>query len=110
MTSVKTLLRETQLKHIDLEEMRVVTNDKHVAEQIKTDKVENVVMNGQNFGKFGKIDRQQNLKSIVMNEVKSEKGDMVKNVVVNGVKSGKVGKVENCTSDEEMWSQSEEIL
>ena len=45
-TSVKTLLREKQLKHIDLEEMRVVTNDKHVAEQIKTDRVENVVMNG----------------------------------------------------------------
>ena len=62
------------------------------------------------IGKCGKVDRQQNLKSIVMNKVKSEKGDMVKNVVVNGVKSGKVGKVENCTSDEEMWSQSEEML
>ena len=54
---VKTVLRKRQMKHIDVEEMRVVTNDKHIAEQIKSDstlssreclfhgKVENVVMN-----------------------------------------------------------------
>ena len=34
----------------------------------------------------------------------------MKTVVMNGVKSGKVGKLENCTTDEEMWSQSEERL
>ena len=37
-TSVKTLLREKQLRYIDVEEMRVVTNDKHIPEQINTDK------------------------------------------------------------------------
>ena len=58
-TSVKTLLREKQLKYTDVEEMGVFTNDRHIAEQIKGDstlsvygnllrsKVENVVMNGQ---------------------------------------------------------------
>ena len=79
-TSMRTLIREEQLRYIDVEEMRVVTNDKHIAEQIKTDKMESVVMNGSKVGKFGKIDGKQNLK----------------NVVMNGVKSGKVGKLENC--------------
>ena len=93
-TSMRTLIREEQLRYIDVEEMRVVTNDKHIAEQIKTDKMESVVMNGSKVGKFGKIDGKQNLKSIVMKGVRSEKENMVKNVVMNGVKSGKVGKVE----------------
>ena len=93
-TSMRTLIREEQLRYIDVEEMRVVTNDRHMAEQIKTDKMESVVMNGSKVGKFGKIDGKQNLKSIVM----------------NGVKSGKVGKLENCKSDEGMLSQSEERL
>ena len=96
-TSMRTLIREEQLRYIDVEEMRVVTNDKHIAEQIKTDKMESVVMNGSKAGQFGKIDGKQNLKSIVMNGVRSEKENMVKNVVMNGVKSGKVGKLENCT-------------
>ena len=30
---VKTLLRKRQMEYIDVEEMRVVTNDKHIAEQ-----------------------------------------------------------------------------
>ena len=67
------------MKHIDVEELRVVTNDKHIPEQIKRDstlsarecllnrKVENVVMNGPEVGKLGK---EQNLKSIVLNGVK----------------------------------------
>ena len=79
---VKTLLRQRQMKYIDVEEMRVVTNDKHIAEQIKSDstlsardcllirKVKNVVMNGPEVGKLGK---EQNLKSIVMNGVNSGK-------------------------------------
>ena len=50
--SVKTLLREKQLKYIDIEKMRVVTKDRHVAEQIKRDKVESVVTNGSKFGKL----------------------------------------------------------
>ena len=52
-------------------------------------KVENVVMNGVKSGNFGK---QQNLKSIVMSGVRSERGDMVKSVAMIGVKSGKFGK------------------
>ena len=81
---MKTLLREKQLKDIDIEKMRVITNDRHVAEQIKRDKVESVMTNGSKFGEFGKVDREQN----------------VKNVVMNGVKSGEVGKLENCQTDE----------
>ena len=90
------------MKYIDIEEMRVVTNDRHIAEQIKSDptlsvrdcllnrKVENVVMNGPGVGELGK---EQHLKSIVMNGVKKGKGDMVKSVVMDGVKSGKFGKL-----------------
>ena len=50
--SVKNLLREKQLKYIDIEKMRVVTKDRHAAEQIKRDKVESVVTNGSKFGKL----------------------------------------------------------
>ena len=46
------------------------------------------------IGEFGRIGRQQNLKSIAM----------------NGVKFGKVGKLENCQIDEEMCRRSEEKL
>ena len=52
-------------------------------------KVENVVMNGSQVGKFGRL---LNSKGIVMNGVR-EKGDMVKSVVMNEVKSGKCGKL-----------------
>ena len=54
-TSMRTLIREEQLRYTDVEEMRVVTNDKHIAEQIKTDKMESVVMNGSKVGNFGKL-------------------------------------------------------
>ena len=78
--SVKIVLREKQLRYTDVEEMRVVTNDRHIAEQIKSDstlsaqgnllrsKVENVVMDG---SKVGKVGREQKLKSILMDGVKS---------------------------------------
>ena len=68
-TSMRALIREEQLRCIDVEEMRVFTNDKHIAEQIKTDEMESVVMNGSKVGKCRKIDGKQNLKSIVMNGV-----------------------------------------
>ena len=55
-TSMRTLIREEQLRYIDVEEMRVVTNDKLIAEQIKTDKVKNVKMNGVKSGKVGKLE------------------------------------------------------
>ena len=80
--------------------MRVVTNDRHIAEQIKSDimpaqgnlllsKVENVVMDGSQVGEFGKVGRQQKLKSIVTDGVKSRKEDKVKSVVMDGVNTGK---------------------
>ena len=56
---MKTLLREKQLKDINIEEMRVVTNDRHVAEQIKRDKVESVVTNGVKSGEDGKLENCQ---------------------------------------------------
>ena len=42
--STKSVIREDQLKYINAEGMRVITNNKCVAEQIKIDKGENVVM------------------------------------------------------------------
>ena len=117
---MKTLRREKQLKYTDVEEMRVITNDRRTAEQITSDltssvqgnlvrsSVENVTMNGSKVGNFGNFERQQNLKSVVMDGVKGGKGDKVKNVVMNGVK--KMEKLENCEVDEEMWGQNEERL
>ena len=46
-------MRENQLKYIDAEGMRVITNSKYVAEQIKIDKEENVVMDEPKIGEFG---------------------------------------------------------
>ena len=92
--SLKSVMRENQLKYIDAEGMRVITNSKYVAEQVKIDKGENVVMDEPKIGEFGRIERQQNLKSIAM----------------DGVKFGKVGKLENCKIDEEMCRRSEEKL
>ena len=131
-TSMRTLIREERMKYIDVEEMRVVTNDKHIAEQIKTDKMKSIVMNGVRREKermvknlmmdepkieeFGRIQKQQNLKSIVMYGSKfgNFRGDdgkqKLKDIVMDGVKFGKVGNLENCKSDEEMLSQSEEKL
>ena len=64
---MKTLLREKQLKYTDVECVRVITNDRHIAEEIKSDstmsvqgnllrsEVENVMMNGSKLGQFGKL-------------------------------------------------------
>ena len=95
-TSMRTLIREEQLRYVDVEEMKVVTNDKHIAEQIKTDKMESVVMNGSKVGKFGKIDGKQKLKSIVMNGVRSEKkhGEERRDEWSQKWKSWKIGKLQ----------------
>ena len=88
------------MKYIDVEGMRVVTNDKHIAEQIKSDStlparecllnrkvkstvmdgvkskrrvVKNIVVDGPKVGKFGKVRKGQNLKSVVTGGVKSGK-------------------------------------
>ena len=96
--SLKTVLRENQLKYVDAEEMRVITNNRCIAEQIKHDKAENVVMDGSKVGKFGKVGEEQKLKSTVMNGVDNGKEDKVKNVVMNGVKTGKLEYFETCAS------------
>ena len=103
--------------------MRVVTNDKHIAEQIKSDStftarecplnnrkvkstvmdgvkskrrglVKNIVMDGPKVGNFGKVVKEQHLKS----------------VVTGGVISGKFEKMENYENGDETISQSEERL
>ena len=51
--SLKSVIRENQLKYADVEETRVITNNRCVAEQIKHDKVENAVMDGIKTGKVG---------------------------------------------------------
>ena len=55
----------------------MITNSQQVAEQIKIDNSESIVMDEPKIGEAGGIERQQNLKSIVM----------------DGVKFGKVGKL-----------------
>ena len=92
--SLKSVTQKDQLKYVDAEGMRVITNSKHVAEQIKNDKVEHVVMDDPKIAEVGKISRQQDLKSAVM----------------DGVKFGKVGKLGNCKIDEKMRRRSEEKL
>ena len=69
--SVKTVPRENQLKYVEVEGMRVVTNNRCIAEQIKNDKAENVVMDRPKIGEFGTVGREQILKSVVMNGVKN---------------------------------------
>ena len=114
--SLKSVMRENQLKYVDVEGMRVITNSKHVAEQIKINKGENIVMDEIKIGKFGRIERQQNLKSIAMDGSKFRKfrGDdgkqRLKDTVMDGVKFGKVGKLESCRIDDEMQCRSEEKL
>ena len=89
--SLKFVMQGNQLKDIDAEGMRVITNSKCVAEQIKIDKGENVVMDEP---KTERIERQQKMKDIAM----------------DGVKFGKVGKLENCKIYDEMQCRSEEKL
>ena len=94
--NLKSVMRENRLKYIDVEGMRVITNSKHVAEQIKIDKGDNIVMDDLKIGKFGIIERRQNLKSIAMDGPKFRRcrGDdgkqRLKNTVMDGVKFGKV--------------------
>ena len=45
-TELKSAMQEDQLKYVDAEGMRVVTNSKRIAEQIIYDRVENVVTDG----------------------------------------------------------------
>ena len=68
--SLKSVTRENQLKYVDVEETRVITNNRCVAEQMKLDKVKSVVMDGPKVGGFGKVGREQKLKSDVMDGVK----------------------------------------
>ena len=87
LASLKTVIRGYQLKYVDVEETRVITNNRCTAEQIK-------LMDGPKVGGFGKVGREHKFKGIVM----------------GGVKTGKVGKLENGKIDKEMWCQSEEKL
>ena len=68
--SLRSVMRDDQLKYVDTERMRVITNSQHVAEQIKIDNSESIVMDELKIGEAERIERQQNLKSIVMDGVK----------------------------------------
>ena len=91
---LKSSMQECQLKYVDAEEMRVITNSKHVAEQIKSDRDKRIVMDDQRITESRKIGGKQNSKSTVM----------------NGVKFGKVRKWVNSKIDEETYRRSEEQL
>ena len=96
--------------------MRVITNSKHVAEQIRIDKNKSTAMDGSKIRKFRRDDGKQTLKDSVMDGVKFGKVGKIdgkqnlKSTVMDGVKFSKVGKLENRKSDEEMLSRSEEKL
>ena len=100
---MNTLSHDAQLKYVDVGETRVVTNSKCIAEQLKSDRVEKVVMDGstlveddgmdgQRIGKFGKV---------------------LENVVMDGKKVGRFGKVgaeENLTKIVTVGVRTEEKL
>ena len=69
---MKALVRHVQLKDIAVGGMRKVTNNGCAAEQIKSDKVENVAIGGAISGEYGKVDKP-------------------KSTVMDGVSIGKVG-------------------
>ena len=69
-TKLNSVMKEDQLKYVDTEGMRVITNSKHVAEQIKSDKDKCVAMDDQKIAELRKIGGKQNLKSTVMDGVK----------------------------------------
>ena len=133
--SLKSVIRENQLKYVGAEEMRVITNNRCVAEQIKLYKEESTAMDGSNVGKFGKIERQKILKNVVMDGSKVgkfgkiERQQNLKDVAMDGsnvgkigragrehylkdivMDGGKIGKLENHKIDEEVHRQSEEKL
>ena len=97
-TSVKTLLREKQLKDTDVEEMR---GDLTLSVQGNLLRSKVVMMDGSKVGKFGKLVRQPNWKSVVMDGPKVGefgkvgKEQKFKSIVMDGVKIGKVGKLES---------------
>ena len=83
---VKTLLRNRQMKYFDVEGMRVVTNDKHIAEQNKSDSTlpaRECLLN-------------RKVKSTVMDGVESKRRGLVKNIWMDGPKVGKFGNLESC--------------
>ena len=57
----------------------MVPNSRCVAEQIKREKLENVATGGMKMKEFGKVGKKQNLKSNVMDGVKSEKLEKLEN-------------------------------
>ena len=74
---MNTLLRDNQLKYIDVEGMIVVTNSRCAAEQIKCDTVENVATGGTRIGEFGKVRRRRKLKGIVTRKGRSGRREIV---------------------------------
>ena len=111
--SLKSVIRENQLKYVGAEEMRVITNNRCVAEQIKLYKEESTAMVGSKVENFGNIERQQNLKDVAMDGSsvlkigRAGREHNLKDIVMDG---GKIGKLENSKIIEEMRCQSEEKL
>ena len=79
-SSMNALLRHVQLKSIDVKGMRVVTNNRCVAEQIKCDNVKSVATGGFRFPNFGEVGNSDKSKNVVTDPIKLEK-------------IGKVGKI-----------------
>ena len=73
------------MKYIDVERIRVVTDYRCVAEQIKSDKVENVATGGVKIANLGKNSNNESSKNAVMDGVQIEEFGKV----------GKIGEFQN---------------
>ena len=108
--SMKSVKREDQLKCINAEEMRTITNDECVAGKIKFDESENAVMDESRIGKFEQGDRKHKLKNDAMDGVedgrsvdcRGDEKETVKSVVSfqwmqNGLTQAKRSRGSLCT-------------
>ena len=58
-TKLRSVMQEDQLRYVDAEGMRVITNSTHVAEQIKRDKDKSVATDDQKIWNMGKLERDK---------------------------------------------------
>ena len=71
-STVEASLRHVQLKYMDVEGMRLVSNNRCIAEKIKGDKVEHVATVGINIANVGKVGNIEESKNFDMDGVEIE--------------------------------------
>ena len=94
-SSMKALLRHVQLENIDVDGTRVVTNNRCVEEQFKSDNVENVATVGVKMRKVGPSEK---IKSIVMGGINIGKNCWNSGEFQKLTRKGKFRMKRNCAS------------